>query len=101
MYGQLAMITRFLILLIAVTLDTHPPQAPTLVLLAVLVSAVVLAPAFRSLVRTMLRALSSAAHAPPGPPLTDDSHEARIPTAPGIPGSVRARAPSVGVHAFA
>lgn len=101
MYDQFTAIARFLILLAAVALQAHPPQVPTLVLLAVLASALVLAPAFRSLARAMLRALSSAAHAPPGPAPADGSHEVRTPTDPGTPGSVRARAPSSGVHAFA
>jgi len=100
-YEQLTMIARFLIVFVAVTLHTDTPQAPTVLMLAVLVSALALAPAFRSLLRTMVRALSSAAHGPPGPVPADGSDDVRIPTAPGIPGSVRARAPSSGVHAFA
>ncbi|GIG67067.1 hypothetical protein [Phytomonospora endophytica] len=97
---QLVMVARYLLVVFAVGFEAHPP-VPALVLLLVLASATVLVPALRGLVRAVLRALSSPAHGPPGPRLSGGSPEVRVPVAPGTPGTVRARAPSAGVHAFA
>ncbi|MEV0646442.1 hypothetical protein AB0I28_14385 [Phytomonospora sp. NPDC050363] len=99
---QLTMIARYLVVVAAVAFDADLSlPAPALLMLIVLAGAAVLAPVMRVLVRKVLRALSSAPNGPPGPGSAADARDVRTPTDPGTPGTVRARAPSHGVHAFA
>lgn len=100
MYGQFTMIVRFAVLLLAVTVSTRVDSFPALVILLFLAGALVLVPALRHLVLKLLRLAATPPH---GPPRVGDADppDVHTPADPGVPGSVRARAPSPGVHAFA
>ncbi|GLZ77507.1 hypothetical protein Afil01_23140 [Actinorhabdospora filicis] len=100
MVVQTAMVARFLVLLLAVGVNSRVEPLPALVILLLVAGAMVVVPTLRWLVHRLLRVAAAPAHGPPRVARTG-SPGVRTPSDPGIPGAVRARAPSPGGHAFA
>jgi peptidoglycan/LPS O-acetylase OafA/YrhL len=91
--------TRSLALCAVAAVATQVPVSPAQVLLVVLVGAAVLVPLVARLGGTLGRALASLWHGPAGVWHAPEVPDATAPPAPGTPGTVLARAPSLGALA--